>query len=94
MQDNKITARLAELQAAHAARHTVTVDSLLLELEEARAAAMQADPPLCGAAVSAIMAKAKLMGLDKQKIEVSTAPLRGTAETLRVVREEIYGIVG
>jgi hypothetical protein len=35
----KITARIEELQAAHAERHKLTVDGLLCELEEARQAA-------------------------------------------------------
>jgi phage terminase small subunit len=74
LDNGEVTVRLAELRAGHAVRNAVTVDTLLVELNEARQAAMQADPPMCGAAVSAIMAKAKLLGLDKQQIEVSTKP--------------------
>lgn len=49
----------------------VTVESLTEELEEARKAALGAENPQCGAAVSATMGKAKLYGLDKQLVEHS-----------------------
>ena len=40
-QNTKILARLAELKAEHAKRHNLTVDDLLIELEEARQIALQ-----------------------------------------------------
>lgn len=52
-------------------RFMVTVESLTEELEEARKAALGAENPQCGAAVSATMGKAKLYGLDKQLVEHS-----------------------
>ncbi len=58
----KITARITELQADHRERHNITVDSLTVELEEARQLAMQ-DGKGASAAVSAVMGKAKLHGL-------------------------------
>lgn len=66
---DKISARVAELKAAASKRNSVTVDSLIAELEEARAIALQADTPQTSAAVSATMGKAKLCGLDKQVVE-------------------------
>lgn len=65
----KVSQRVEELKAATAKRHAVTVDSLIAELEEARAIALQADTPQTSAAVSATMGKAKLCGLDKQVVE-------------------------
>ena len=61
--NGKITARVAELQQSLVKRHEVTVDSLMLELEEARMAAMGASNPQSAAAVAATMGKAKLAGL-------------------------------
>lgn len=69
MQDGAVLGRIEELKAAAAKRHAVTVDSLIAELEEARAIALQADTPQTSAAVSATMGKAKLCGLDKQVLE-------------------------
>lgn len=65
----KIAARVEELRETHRVRHRVTVDSLLLELEEARQAALKAETAQAAAAVGATMGKAKLMGLDKQVID-------------------------
>ncbi len=59
------------LKAEHKARHMITVDDLLTELEQARVAALKASTPQSSAAVSATMAKAKLLGLDKQLVEIS-----------------------
>ncbi|WP_026384697.1 terminase small subunit [Achromobacter xylosoxidans] len=67
----KVSVRVAELQAAHAERHKLTVDDLLRELEEARQAALTAESVQSSAAVAATMGKAKLLGLDKQVIEHS-----------------------
>lgn len=57
--------RVEELQHLQARRHNVTIDTLIEELEEARAVATQEGQS--GAMVSATMGKAKLLGfLDKQ----------------------------
>lgn len=73
MDKPKITARLAELREPIVKRHNVTVDSLMVELEEARQAALGAETPQSSAAVAATMAKAKLCGLDKQLIDVTSS---------------------
>lgn len=65
MDKPKIQARIAELRVPIMERHGVTVDSLLVELEQARMAALGADNPQSAAAVTATMGKAKLCGLDK-----------------------------
>lgn len=59
---------IAKLQEQHAERCAVTIDSLTNEFEEARGVAMQ--ELQISAAVSAIMAKAKLHGLDITKHQV------------------------
>lgn len=71
MDNAKIAARLEELRETHRERHSVTVDDLLAELEEARTVALTATTPQTSAAVSSTMGKAKLLGLDKQLIEHS-----------------------
>lgn len=61
--NGKITARLDELRTQHAARHVITIDSLIDELEEARQLAkLNAQ---ASAMVTATMSKAKVLGLDK-----------------------------
>lgn len=72
MDKSKIAARLAELREPIVKRHNVTVDSLMVELEEARKAALGAETPQSSAAVAATMGKAKLCGLDKQLIDVTS----------------------
>jgi len=66
----KIAARIKELQAAHAQRHNVTVDSLTAELNEARHKALEQENPM--AMIAASMSKAKLHGLLKNKVEVNS----------------------
>ena len=48
----------------------MTVDSLLVELEQARQIALGAETPQTAAAVSATLGKAKLVGLDKQILDL------------------------
>lgn len=71
LDNSKIAARVGDLQGEIKQRHNVTVDSLILELEAARKAALTAETPQSSAAVAATMGKAKLTGLDKQLIEHS-----------------------
>ena len=73
MDKSKIAARLAELREPIVKRHNVTVDSLMVELEEARKAALGAETPQSSAAVAAKMGKAKLCGLDKQLLDVTSS---------------------
>jgi len=67
--DAKVALIVEKYREASAKRHAVTVDSLIAELEEARAIALQAETPQASAAISATMGKAKLCGLDKQVVE-------------------------
>ena len=64
----KVALRVKELQAEHAKRHEVTVDSLTNELDEVLALAKENKQ--ASAAVQAIMSKAKLHGLIVDKAEV------------------------
>jgi phage terminase small subunit len=73
LSNGKVTVRLKELQDEIKHRHSVTVDSLLAELEEARQKALCAETPQSSAAVAATMGKAKLTGLDKQIVEMRGA---------------------
>ena len=66
-----VNRRIGQLREVHQKRHNVTVDSLIAELEEARIAALTADTVQASAATGATMGKAKLLGLDKQLIELS-----------------------
>jgi phage terminase small subunit len=60
-----VSVRIIELQEAHREQHSVTVDSLCTELNEARTLAMENDQ--ANAAVTATMGKAKLYGLGVEK---------------------------
>lgn len=72
MLDNgKIAARLEGLRAEAAKRNEITVDSLIDELEEARALARDIANP--SAMVSATMGKAKITGFDKKIIQHQNA---------------------
>lgn len=71
MDKPKIMARVAELKATVLQRHNVTVDSLMIELEQARVAALRAETVQASAAVAATMGKAKLCGLDKLVVEAT-----------------------
>ena len=61
---DKVLLRYEELKEEAAKGHGVTIETLLIELDEARAAALGAESPQSSAAVSATMSKAKLVGLD------------------------------
>lgn len=65
--DGNIQARVAEIIGRGAERAAVTIESLILEAEQARDLAMRIDQP--SAAVSALTAKAKLAGLWIEKSE-------------------------
>lgn len=71
LQDPDISAMVDDLKAEARQRHAVTVDDLLHELEQARAAALAAPTPQSSAAVSATMGKAKMLGLLVDKAEIS-----------------------
>ena len=91
MDKPKIAARLAELRAPIAAQHRVTVDSLMIELEQARMAALAAETPQASAAVAATMGKAKLCGLDKQILDLrnSDGSLKPQPTVIRLVAPSV-----
>lgn len=66
----KVSARISALQAEHTERHKLTVDTLLDELEEARKVAKEKEN--ANAMVTATMGKAKLLGLDKQVVDIKS----------------------
>lgn len=66
-----ITAYIEELRVVHRERHNITVDDLIAELEEARQLAKDPAKPQPAAMVSATMGKAKILGFDKQVVELS-----------------------
>lgn len=70
LNNRKISVRLEELRKPIMERHAITVDDLLAELEEARRLALETEAP--APAVSATMGKAKLLGYDKQLIDVTS----------------------
>ena len=70
LQSPDISAMVDDLKAEARQRHAVTVDDLLHELEQARAAALAAPTPPSSAAVSATMGKAKMLGLLVDKAEI------------------------
>src|SRR3954469_12972599 len=66
--NDRVTARIRELQDEAKKRTLVTIQTLTAELEEARQLALEVSNP--SAAVSATMGKAKLNGLLVDKAEV------------------------
>ncbi|MNN61570.1 Terminase small subunit [compost metagenome] len=69
LQKPQVQARIEELRNKVMERHEITVDTLLAELEEARL--MGKETGKAAAMVSASMGKAKLLGLDKQVVELT-----------------------
>ncbi len=67
----KISARIDQLRSKVAKRHDITVDTLLDKLNKVYTVALAAETPQSSAAVQAVMGQAKLLGLDKQLIEMS-----------------------
>jgi phage terminase small subunit len=63
MDNGKITARLEELKKPILDRHSITVDSLIRELEEARMIAAAANTPQASAMIRATLGKAELLGM-------------------------------
>ena len=71
MKDGYVAGRIDELRAEAAKAHRCTVESLLIKLDTAYDTALASETPQCSAAVAAVMAQAKLCGLDKQLVELS-----------------------
>lgn len=76
LRNPKVAARVARLQADAARRSEVTVDSLVTELDEMLRLAIKCENPSAG--VSAILGKAKVLGLIIDRAEV-TANIRKPA---------------
>lgn len=95
LDNGKITARVEQIKREHKKRHNMTVDDLLLELEEARQAALGAENPQSSAAVAATMGKAKILGLDKQVIDHTSSdgsmspPQPLSPEAAKAIDEEL-----
>lgn len=70
---SKVSVMVQQLKDQAAERHAVTVDSLVNELEEARLAALGAENPQSAAAVAATMGKAKILGMDKQILDLKSS---------------------
>ena len=67
----KVQEMVSEQQGKRAERLEITVDDLVRELEEARALAFATGK--AGPAVQATMGKAKLLGMDKQLIDLTNS---------------------
>jgi phage terminase small subunit len=70
--DVSICERVADIQGRAAVRAELTLADIIDELEEARQIALSADTPQSGAAVTASMGKAKLLGLVVDRSEVKS----------------------
>lgn len=71
LDNGAVAGRIASLREVHTKRHGITVDTLLEKLNNVYVVALGADTPQSSAAVQAVMGQAKLLGLDKQLIELS-----------------------
>lgn len=65
----EIMARFKELQDLALKSHGVTIESLMADLNRIIKLAESAETPQCSAAISGVMNKAKLVGLDVHKVE-------------------------
>lgn len=83
--NGNVAQRVAELQGRAAKKAEVTVESLALELEEARKIAL--DEKQSSAAVSATMGKAKLFGLG-----VENRRLSGTVQVITITPQHLDGL--
>lgn len=81
----KVALRVKELREAIADAHKLTVADLIKELEENRTAALTAETVQASAATAATMGKARLLGLDKQKVEHDIPPESMLASLLKSV---------
>lgn len=85
----QVQSRVAELQAAAARRSEITVDDLVAELDAMIELARATKNPSAG--VTAIMGKAKLLGLVVDRAEVATTlrrPMREPGEVMQMSLEE------
>jgi len=90
--NESIQARVAELQAQAAAKTEVTLETILADLVDAAAVAKSKGQGQ--ALVSAAMAKAKLLGLDVQRIEIGApGSFDGLTTTAQIVDRELELLV-
>ena len=85
----KVAARVAELRADAAKRSEVTVDDLVADLNLMFKLALATKNPAAG--VTAVMGKAKLLGLVIDRAEVATTqrrPMRAPGEVKQMTLEE------
>ena len=83
LKHDKVSVRVETLQSEQKTRHDVTVDSLCLELEEARKGALGAGQ--YGATVQSIMGKAKLHGLGLEKRETKLTAEMSAEEATEIL---------
>jgi len=88
--DAKVALRVKELQEAAVKRHEVTVDDIVAELDEARVLAKNASIPKTGDMISATMGKAKVLGLIKDKAEISGPDGGAVKVDVTLTPEEAY----
>lgn len=85
----QVQSRMAELRAAAARRSEITVDDLVAELDAMIELARATKNPSAG--VTAVMGKAKLLGLVVDRAEVATTlrrPMREPGEVMQMSLEE------
>jgi phage terminase small subunit len=93
LQNLLVQARIEELRIKVMERHEITVDTLLAELEEARLLGKETGK--ASAMVTASMGKAKLLGLDKQIVELTGkdgAPIE-TKSTVKVDQAALESVL-
>lgn len=93
LQNPLVQARIEELRIKVMERHEITVDTLLAELEEARLLGKETGK--ASAMVTASMGKAKLLGLDKQIVELTGkdgAPIE-TKSAVKVDQEALESVL-
>lgn len=93
LQNTLVQARIEELRTKVMERHEITVDTLLAELEEARLLGKETGK--ASAMVTASMGKAKLLGLDKQIVELTGkngAPIE-TSSTVTVDQKAFQSVL-
>ncbi|WP_054904525.1 terminase small subunit [Pseudomonas sp. NBRC 111144] len=93
LQNPLVQARIEELRIKVMERHEITVDTLLAELEEARLLGKETGK--ASAMVTASMGKAKLLGLDKQIVELTGkdgAPIE-TKSTVKVDQAALESVL-
>lgn len=93
LQNTLVQARIEELRTKVMERHEITVDTLLAELEEARLLGKETGK--ASAMVTASMGKAKLLGLDKQIVELTGkngAPIE-TSSTVTVDQKALQSVL-